>query len=153
MMDRLMLIVRIADEIVALPSAAIESVVEIETMGQVPLAPPHVAGLAALRSRVVTIIDPRAVLGIAPAEIATALPFSAVVVTIDGHPYGIMVDEVLDVLEADGPPRRANGLGASRWQAVATGTVIIADRQHLLIDPAALIVGGGMLPILPAAAC
>lgn len=136
-----MLIVRIADEIVALPSAAIESVVEIEAMSHVPLAPPHVAGLAALRSRVVTIVDPRAALGIDPSTAAITMPFSAAVVTIEGHPYGIMVDEVIDVLEADGPPRRANGLAASRWRAVASGTVVIADRQHLLIDPAALIEG------------
>ena len=51
-MNELLLIVSIANERVALPAAAVESVVELESLIPVPRAGPHVAGLSALRSRV-----------------------------------------------------------------------------------------------------
>lgn len=150
MMDSLVLLVRIAGETVALPSGAVESVVEIEAISIVPLAPPHVAGLAALRSRVVTLIDPRTVLDpAAPVRnVGADLPFPAVVVTIDGHPYGIIVEEVIDVLEAEGPARPVSGHATPGWRRVASGTVIVEGRQYLLADPAALVAG----PIVAAAA-
>jgi purine-binding chemotaxis protein CheW len=138
-MKPLMLIVRMAGETVALPADAVESVVEIEAMSPIPLAPPHIAGLAALRSRVVTIVDPQAALGQAGATIA--IPFSAVVVAIDGHPYGIVVDDVLDVLAQEQEVRPASGLGGTRWATVGKGTVVIEDRQYLVVDPALLVVG------------
>ena len=58
-MNELLLIVTIAGERVALPAAAVESVVELDTLIPVPRAAPHVAGLSALRSRVLTVIDCR----------------------------------------------------------------------------------------------
>jgi purine-binding chemotaxis protein CheW len=148
-MERLMLIVRIADEIVALPADRVESVVEIDALTAIPLAPPHIAGLAALRSRVVTVVDPAAVLGLAA---TWAMPFAAVVVPVDGHCYGIIVDEVLDVTEAAGPPSALQGRVGPGWGAVARGTVIVGDRQHLLIDADALIAGSDGAAAGPAAA-
>ena len=56
-MNELLLIVTIAGSRVALPAAAVESVVELDTLIPVPRAPVHVAGLSALRSRVLTVID------------------------------------------------------------------------------------------------
>ena len=143
MMDSLVLLVRIAGETVALPSAAVESVVEIEAISVVPLAPPHIAGLAALRSRVVTLVDPRAVLdpGSRANDVAATMPLPAVVVTIDGHPYGIIVEDVLDVLEADGPARPVTGQPAPGWRRVASSAVIVGGRQYLLVDPAIVVAG------------
>jgi purine-binding chemotaxis protein CheW len=56
-MNELLLIVSIAGSRVALPAADVESVVEIDTLIPVPRAPGHLAGLSALRSRVLTVID------------------------------------------------------------------------------------------------
>src|SRR5689334_18908704 len=53
----LLLVVTIAGERVALPAAAVESVVELDTLIPVPRAAPHIAGLSALRSRVLTVVD------------------------------------------------------------------------------------------------
>jgi hypothetical protein len=61
-MDDLKLIARIAGQDVALSAEAIESVVEIDAITPVPLAAAHIAGLAALRSRVLTLIDTYAAL-------------------------------------------------------------------------------------------
>ena len=56
-MNELLLIVSIAGSRVALPAVAVESVVELEALIPVPRAPEHLAGLSALRSRVLTVID------------------------------------------------------------------------------------------------
>ena len=61
-MEALKLIARIADQQVAISADTVESVVEVEAITPVPLAAPHIAGLAALRSRVLTIIDSYAAL-------------------------------------------------------------------------------------------
>src|SRR3546814_9361938 len=61
MMEKLYLVARIADTRVALRSRTIHSVVTVGQPVEVPAAPPHVAGLFALRSRVFTLIDPHVV--------------------------------------------------------------------------------------------
>ena len=70
MMDKLYLVARIADTRVALRSRAINSVVTVGTPVEVPAAPPHVAGLFALRSRVFTLIDPHVVVGLPSVPVA-----------------------------------------------------------------------------------
>ena len=56
-MNELLLIVTIAGSRVAFPAAKVESVVELDALSPVPRAAPHIAGLSALRSRVLTVID------------------------------------------------------------------------------------------------
>jgi purine-binding chemotaxis protein CheW len=136
-MNRLLLIVTIAGERVALPAAAIEAVVEIEGLTPVPGAAPHVAGLSALRSRVVTVIDSHASLGLAGAGRVR----DAVLAVIDGHPYALLVDSVEDVVEAAGelqPLRAAAGPG---WTRVASTAVEAEGDLLLLVDLPAMIAG------------
>src|SRR6476469_3179954 len=68
-MATLLLIVRLAGERVAFPAADVEAVVEIDNVVPAPGTPPHVAGLAALRSRVLTVIDCPASLGLPAGEV------------------------------------------------------------------------------------
>ena len=56
-MAELLLIVRLAGRRIAFPAAEVEAVVELEGITPVPRAAAHVAGLSALRSRVLTVID------------------------------------------------------------------------------------------------
>ena len=62
----LFLIAQIAGRTVAIESGQVESVVDIGVIVSVPRSERHVRGLAALRSRVVTVIDTRAALGLEP---------------------------------------------------------------------------------------
>ena len=62
-MSGLFLIAHLAGRAVAIDSAQVDSVVDIGTIVPVPRADAQVRGLAALRSRVVTEIDPRAAIG------------------------------------------------------------------------------------------
>jgi purine-binding chemotaxis protein CheW len=136
----LYLIVMLAGERVALLADDVDSVVEIERITPVPRAPRHIAGLAALRSRVLTIIDSATVLGLppdAPAEGGAAR--QTVVVTVDGHLYGIQVSAVDDVIELATPVQPIRGTLAAGWARVALGLIELEENSLLLLDPAALI--------------
>ena len=138
-MTMLKLIARIAGQRVALSAAAVESVVEIDSITPVPLASAHIAGLAALRSRVLTIIDSYAALelGRAPREGAV----QAIVVTVDNHLYGLLVDEVEDVAETAGDPAPLHA-GLSRgWSHAALGLVEHEGSALLLLDAARMVAG------------
>jgi purine-binding chemotaxis protein CheW len=137
-MTMLLLIVRLAGERVAFPAAEVESVVEIEALTPVPRAAAHVAGLAALRSRVLTVIDCRASL---EAPMKSGESRDAVVVVADGHPYALLVDGVEDVVEASGEPRPIRTALDGGWRRVAKSMVDAGGDLLLLLDLQALIAG------------
>jgi purine-binding chemotaxis protein CheW len=136
-MNRLLLIVTIAGERVALPAGAIEAVVEIESLTPVPGAAPHVAGLSALRSRVVTVIDSHVSLGLASGGAAR----DAVLAVVDGHPYALLVDAVEDVVEAAAEPQPLRAAAAPGWARVARTAVVAEGDLLLLLDVPAVIAG------------
>jgi purine-binding chemotaxis protein CheW len=137
-MSNLLLIVRLAGERVALPADEVEAVVEIEGITPVPRASAHVAGLTALRSRVLTVIDCASSLRAGVPKSETS---DAVVVVADGHPYALLVDGVEDVVEASGDARPVRTALSGGWRRVSRGTVDAGGDLLLLIDPGALIAG------------
>jgi purine-binding chemotaxis protein CheW len=143
-MTGLLLIVTIAGEKVAIPADDVEAVVEIEALTPVPRAAPHVAGLAALRSRVLTVIDCFASLELGQSA-ATDGPREAIVVEADGHPYALLVDSVEDVLELTGKIRPVRTSLGGGWQRVATGMVEAGGDLLLVIDTQGLLAGPGAL--------
>ena len=134
----LYLIARIADERIALPAGEIGSVVKVDGVAAVPRVPPHVAGLFALRSRVLTVIDTRTSLELGAID-REALS-TAVIVEHEGHSYALLVDEVEDVIEA-GQPESCPALLPASWRRAARGTIRHGDDAILLIDPATLVAG------------
>jgi purine-binding chemotaxis protein CheW len=134
----LLLIVRLAGERVALPAAEVESVVEIEALTPVPGAAGHVAGLAALRSRVLTVIDCLASLD--PSRRLPADAREAVMAVVDGHPYALLVEAVEDVVEASGERQPAASLAAG-WRRIGRATIEAEGDLLLLADVEALISG------------
>jgi purine-binding chemotaxis protein CheW len=138
-MESLYLICSIGGQRVALPAEDIESVVEIDGITPVPLVARHVAGLFALRSRVLTIIDSVAALDLGATEIGDAM--QAVIVGCDGHPYGLLVDDVEDVVASDVPAEPVRAALAGGWARAATGVVRYEGEALLRIDPAVLIAG------------
>jgi purine-binding chemotaxis protein CheW len=138
-MTQLYLIVRLGGEQVAMAAADVESVVEIETLTPIPRSAPHVRVLSALRSRVLTVIDCLISLQLDEAE---ENPFrDAVVVTLDGHPYALLVEAVEDVVEAAGDVAPLQATLAGGWGRVAQGTVEAEGKLLLLLDIRALIAG------------
>ena len=137
-MAELLLLVSLAGEQVAVRASEVESVVEIEGLTPVPRAGGHVAGLTALRSRVLTVIDCMASL---EPGLRIEAPRDAMVVVADGHPYALLVDRVEDVVEASGEIAPVPASLSAGWTRVATGYVPVEGRLFLLADVHALIAG------------
>jgi purine-binding chemotaxis protein CheW len=138
-MESLVLICTIAGQRVALPANDVESVVEVDAITPVPLVARHVAGLFALRSRVLTIIDSIAALDLGVMEMRDAM--QAVIVSRDGHPYGLLVDQVDDVVTSSIVPGLVRAALSDGWARAAKGVVERDGEALLLIDPAILIAG------------
>jgi purine-binding chemotaxis protein CheW len=136
----LLLVVTIAGERVALPAAAVESVVELDTLIAVPRAAPHVAGLSALRSRVLTVIDCMRSLELGDTDCSDGIR-EAAVVEFDGHHYALIVDLVEDVVEAIAEPSPMRVVMGAGWERVSQGMVDTESGPLLLVDVAALIAG------------
>ena len=136
----LLLIVTIAGQRVAFPADAVESVVELDTLIQVPRVQPHVAGLSALRSRVLTVIDCRRSLELGDCDSSDGFR-EAAVVELDGHHYALIVDAVEDVVDAlsDQTPIRA--AMEDGWERVSLGMVETEEGPLLLVDVGAVIAG------------
>jgi purine-binding chemotaxis protein CheW len=132
----LLLILNIAGERVAIAAGEVESVIEVEEIVPVPGAARHIAGLASLRSRVLTVVDCRAALDCAPGERT-----EAVVVPSGGHYYALLVDSVEDVVDAAGPIEEAHLPLGSVWMRVARGRVEAEGDLLLLVDPHAFVAG------------
>jgi purine-binding chemotaxis protein CheW len=139
--NELLLVVFIAGERVALPAAAVESVVELDTLIPVPRAAPHVAGLSALRSRVLTVIDCVRSLELGSTASAAQGIQEAAVVELDGHHYALIVDLVEDVVEAQSEPTPIRAAMGAGWERASVGMVETETGPLLLVDVAALIGG------------
>jgi purine-binding chemotaxis protein CheW len=145
MMEKLYLVARIADTRVALRSGAIHSVVTVGTPVEVPAAPPHVAGLFALRSRVFTLIDPHVVVGLPP--VTAVRGQRVIVVDVADHGYALLADEIEDVCFIDAPETRVAGKLLPGWARVADAMIEHDGASLLVVDPAHFIT----LPIASAA--
>lgn len=139
-MSELLLVVVIGGERVALPAAAVESVVELDTLIPVPRAAAHVAGLSALRSRVLTVIDCMRSLELGQADPSQDIK-EAAVVELDGHHYALIVDLVEDVIEAHSAPTPVRAAMGPGWERVSVGMVETETGPLLLVDVAALVGG------------
>jgi purine-binding chemotaxis protein CheW len=141
-MTQLLLLARIGGERIAFRAADVQSVVEVEEITPVPLAPPYVAGLAALRSRPLTVID-----SLQSLEIGTTSPdaadgsFTAVVVEQDRHLYALLVDGIEDAISAESDPLPPPGKLQTGWRRCSVGLVETAVGALLLVDPLAIIAG------------
>lgn len=142
-MNELLLIVTIAGSRVALPAAAVESVVELDTLIPVPRAPAHVAGLSALRSRVLTVIDCVRSLELGSSDCSDGIR-EAAVVELEGHHYALIVDVVEDVVEALSDPSPMRAAMGSGWERVSRGMVETEEGPLLLVDIEALIAGSSV---------
>ena len=136
-MAELFLIVRLAGARIALAAEQVEAVVEIGAVAPVPRAPAHVAGLAALRSRVLTVIDASVLVD--PERRLAGEAREAVTATVAGHAYALLVDGVEDVIE--GIPAEPGLPLAEQWRLMSRGTIEAGGDLLLLADVEALVAG------------
>ncbi|KHK92889.1 chemotaxis protein CheW [Novosphingobium malaysiense] len=139
-MNELLLIVVIAGERIALRSGDVQSVIELDLLAPVPCAPDHVAGLSALRSRVLTVIDCQCALGLgmAPNREAGA---PAAVIDHDGHAYALLLDGIRNVTEARSAPGPVRTRMGGNWAGMSHGMVETDEGPVLLLDVGTVIAG------------
>jgi purine-binding chemotaxis protein CheW len=138
MTDQLFLIAHIAGRGVAIDSSQVESVVDIGSVTPTPRAAPHIRGLAALRSRVVTVIDAHAALGLPKLAIAGN---RAIITVVDGHHYAVLVDSLEDVAPFASTALPAGIALDAGWRQAGCGEVERDGEPILIIDLSALIHG------------
>ncbi|MET0309436.1 MAG: chemotaxis protein CheW [Sphingomonas sp.] len=134
-MAHLYLIAQIAGRAVAIDSDQVESVVDIGEVTSVPRASEHVRGLAALRSRVVTVVDTQSALGLDTGSNAKR----AVITRVEGHHYALLVDSLDDVAPFDLLPLAGGVSLDAAWRSAGRGIVERDGEPILAIDLASLV--------------
>jgi purine-binding chemotaxis protein CheW len=113
----------------------VQEVIRYQEMTPVPLAGAEIGGLINLRGQIVTAIDMRSRLQLAPRP-AGELPMNVVVRTDDAA-VSLLVDEIGDVLELDAtthepPPQTLTGV----TRELVSGVHKLKDRLLLTLDTA-----------------
>ena len=139
-MNEMLLVVVLAGRRAVLPAIVVNSVIELGEVTPVPRAASHVTGLAALRSRPLTLIDGAASLG-AGHERTDPSTCRAVVVEHEGHLYGLLVEAADDIVAALGEPGQLGADPGPGWARVAPGRIETEAGALPLLDIAALIAG------------
>jgi purine-binding chemotaxis protein CheW len=138
-MSSLFLIAHINGARVAIDSDRIESLVHVHDVVPVPRCHPSIAGLFALRSRVLTLIDSQfLVTGVRQPAKKGAL---AVVAEIAGHHFGLLVDSVEDVVSIDDSQIENNIMPSRQWVHLVSGTASVGGELVMILDPSQLING------------
>ncbi|MGQ3176023.1 MAG: chemotaxis protein CheW [Blastomonas fulva] len=132
-MKELYLIAVISGEKVVIPAEQVDSVVNVRESVPVPSAAPFIAGLFALRSRVLTLIDCQFFVTGEPADLTPGQP--AIVVNIGGCHYGLLVDAVIDVVQSVVAPAPLPGQLPAGWSDIGRALLDFDSSTYLLIDP------------------
>lgn len=138
-MNQLLLMCLIAGRRAAIPASRVLSVIEIEAVTPIPGTPDFIAGLSALRSQALTVVDCRVSLGFPANE--RVVGSRAAVIEHEGHRYALLVDEAFDVAEAQTEPVQVPGGFGDGWAQAALGMVETDVGPALLVDVEELLVG------------
>lgn len=131
-MSALYLIANISGSAVAIDSSRVESVVRTGEVLKVANCSQLVAGLFALRSRVLTLLDSQFLITGEPKT--PEMGSLAVVVDIDGHTYGLLVDSIDDAVMIENIDYLPNISLDTNWQNIAKGVVCHEDRMLMMVD-------------------
>jgi purine-binding chemotaxis protein CheW len=112
----------------------IQEVIRYQPLTPVPLTASTIAGLINLRGQIVTAIDLRIRLGLAPRE-PEERPLNVVVRTADG-PVSLLVDDIGDVIQVDEDTfeRPPETLGDAARELIR-GAYKLRGRLLLVLDP------------------
>jgi purine-binding chemotaxis protein CheW len=125
--------IRLGAQWFGVPVLRVQDVISQATINRVPLAPPEVAGSLNLRGRIVTAIDLRRRLGMAPR--AEGEGFMCVIVDRGGELYALLVDDVGDVLWlSDASYEPAPVTLSGHWRSVTDGLHRLPDELLLILN-------------------
>ena len=123
----------IGGQLFGLPIHKVHDVFVPESMTRVPLSAPEIAGVLNLRGRIVTAINMRRRLGLPPREGSHGI--MAVGIEYRGESYGLIIDEVGEVLNLDGATREANPANLDRrWAEISGGVHRLSGQLMVILD-------------------
>ena len=141
-MEKLYLFATLAGTRIAVETGEVEAVVKLTDISPVPGMGAHVAGLSALRSRVLTVIDVAALVrGVASPQEQRGL---AIIANISGHSYGLMVDTVSDICRVPEGELPLRGQIDAAWSPYARALIEHEGQPWLLVSLAGFIEGGAL---------
>ena len=138
-MTALYLIAHINGCRVAIESDRVESIVHVPDIIPVPQSDSSIAGLFALRSRVLTLIDSQYIVTGERRNLQKGC--LAVVAEIGGHHFGLAVDRVEDVVSISSDNVQAAINPSDQWKAIISETASVGDDLVMILDPAKLVAG------------
>ena len=123
----------IGGQLFGLPIQSVQDVFKPERLTRVPLAPPEIAGVLNLRGRIVTLIDMRHRLGLD--SLKEHGPAMAIGVESRGESYGLLIDNVGEVLKLDDDAREPNPINLDpRLARVSTGIHRLEGQLLMVVD-------------------
>ena len=120
-----------AEQMFGLPIECVQDVFKPSRITRVPLAGPEIAGVLNLRGRIVTVIDMRARLGLPKAS--DGKPPMAVGVDQRGESYGLLIDQIGEVLRLAENGREENPVNLDPRMAKLAGGVHRLDGQLMVV--------------------
>ena len=123
--------VLIDDQLFGLPISRVQDVFMPDRLTKVPLAAPEIAGVLNLRGRIVTVVDMRARLGLPKAD--DGKPPMAVGVDLRGESYGLLIDQIGEVLRLPEDGKEENPVNLDPRMAKLAGGVHRLDGQLMVV--------------------
>lgn len=136
-MKQLFLLAQIAGTEIAICSCVVELVISVGDVVEIPGSDPTIAGLFALRSRVLTLIDSQ--FRVTGRKNKVPHGSFAVMVEIDNHIYGLIVDRVMDVIQIEEQAVSQISRVDPKWQSLVDNVVEVEGRVIMVVDPASLV--------------
>ncbi len=125
--------VKIAGQLFGLPIEQVQDVFMPDSITQVPLATEEVAGVLNLRGRIVTAIDMRRRLNIPKQEDGETQ--MAVGIEFNGESYGLVIDEVGEVLRLPQSSFEQNPANLDpRWGLISAGVQRLDGELMVILD-------------------
>ena len=123
----------IGGQLFGLPIERVHDVFMPESITRVPLSRPEIAGVLNLRGRIVTAIDMRRRLHL-PAREGEAQAM-AVGIEHKGESYGLLIDNVGEVLDLPSSGREPNPVNLDpRWAAISGGVHRLNGQLMVILD-------------------
>lgn len=130
--------VLVANQCFGIPISQVQDVFRLQRLTPVPLSHPDIAGVLNLRGRIVTVIECRSRLGLAP-RTDNFMPM-AVGVEHKGESYGLVIDSVGEVLTLPITGLEPNPANLDRrWRSVSKGIYRLEGKLMMVLDVMALL--------------
>lgn len=138
-MNKLLLMTQIAGRSCALSANDVKSVIELADPTPAPCTPDFIRGIAAVRSKTLTVVDCRLAIGLNANDFPT--DHRAAAVEVDGHMYALIVDAIEEVATSMSEPEQVAGGFGPEWSRVATGMAETDNGPAIWLDLEALVEG------------